>query len=245
MSLVQFLKIMIIKMYNQLDNPVWNALMTGNKSLAKGDEGVKYFSDDISPFIGVAKFTYDALNILHYTLPPGRVIAIFTDDDLSSMGNWIIKEDMHVIQMIYEENLIANELLSSVFRPTIRSLVEKDVNKAITLTSLTHPGPFLKRTIEFGNYEGIFYDGKLVAMAGQRLRPYPYVEVSAVCTHPAYRGRGFASILVLRQVEKIINDSHIPFLHVRANDKRTMGLYERLGFRVRKILKLYFIKGRL
>jgi len=101
---------------------------------------------------------------------------------------------------------------------------------------LTKPGPFLQRTIEFGNYFGIFIDGRLAAMAGQRMHPLPYLEVSAVCTHPDFRGKGFAKALMLHVMKLIIDRSFIPFLHVLTSNIGAIQLYESIGYRIRRKL---------
>jgi predicted GNAT family acetyltransferase len=101
---------------------------------------------------------------------------------------------------------------------------------------LTNPGPFLNRTIQFGNYTGIISDGRLVAMAGQRQQPLPYIEISAVCTHPDHVGKGYASLLITEQIKRIIMAGTVPFLHVLAGNQSAISVYERLGFKTRRQL---------
>ena len=112
----------------------------------------------------------------------------------------------------------------------------------IALTGMTHPGPFFERTIEFGNYEGIFKGNDLVSMAGQRLHPGEYVEISAVCTHPAHSGKGYASQLIISQVHQIRSASAIPFLHVKDSNLQAIKLYKSLGFELRKRMHIYSIR---
>ncbi len=112
------------------------------------------------------------------------------------------------------------------------------------LTALTKPGPFGLRTIEFGNYFGIFENETLVAMAGQRLHVSNYTEISAVCTHPAYLGKGFAGALMQHQLNLICDQGQIPFLHVREDNLRAIALYERLGFAIQRPMNFYFLKRR-
>jgi predicted GNAT family acetyltransferase len=103
----------------------------------------------------------------------------------------------------------------------------------VELTALTKPGPFGKRTHELGYYVGIRDNGKLVAMAGERLKVPGYTEVSAVCTHPDHLGKGYAGALMLEVMRAIRERGETPFLHVRSNNARAIGIYERLGFRKR------------
>jgi predicted GNAT family acetyltransferase len=121
-------------------------------------------------------------------------------------------------------------------------LLTKHVDEMVQLASLTKPGPFAKRTIEFGHYHGIFVEGKLAAMTGQRLHVQNNTEISAVCTHPDHLGKGFAAALLQHQVNFILENGQVPFLHVRADNARAIGLYERLGFKVSRGMNFYFMK---
>ena len=121
-------------------------------------------------------------------------------------------------------------------------LQQKDVEEMIQLALLTKPGPFASRTIEFGHYYGIFESGQLVAMTGQRLHPYHYAEISAVCTHPNYLGKGYAAALIQHQITLIMSMGQKPFLHVRADNERAIALYHRLGFEVSRPMNFYFLK---
>ena len=119
--------------------------------------------------------------------------------------------------------------------PTV-TLDAKDVPEMVKLARLTNPGPFGQRTHELGKYIGIRQDGVLVAMAGERLHLDRYTEISAVCTLPEHRGRGYASALVSQLVHEISARKEIPFLHVRADNSEAIRVYERLGFVIRREL---------
>ena len=112
----------------------------------------------------------------------------------------------------------------------------------VALADLTRPGPFGTRTIEFGHYHGIFENGKLVAMTGQRLHVGNYTELSAVCTHPDHLGKGYAASLMTHQLNLILSHGQQPFLHVRADNTRAIALYERLGFKENRGMNFYFMK---
>jgi predicted GNAT family acetyltransferase len=105
----------------------------------------------------------------------------------------------------------------------------------LELTARTQPGPFLPRTIELGTYLGIRRDGRLVAMAGERLHPAGWTEISAVCTDEAWRGQGLSSRLILALGAGIRARGEIPFLHVLTTNP-AIGLYKKLGFRDRRAL---------
>ena len=119
---------------------------------------------------------------------------------------------------------------------TIRPLGDDDVDAMVALVALTEPGPFRRRTIDLGGYIGIFHDDELVAMAGQRLRPPGYCEVSAVCTHPAARRRGYASILTTLVAAAIAERGETPFLHVADTNTSARAVYELLGFTTRRMV---------
>src|SRR5260370_36302360 len=112
----------------------------------------------------------------------------------------------------------------------------------LALTELTRPGPFSKRTPELGSYLGIYEPGQLVAMAGERIRFPGYAEISAVCTHPDHRGRGYASSLVSALIQRITRRDETPFLHVRRENVEAIRVYEKLGFNTRRNLNFRIVK---
>ncbi|GAA4154170.1 GNAT family N-acetyltransferase [Gryllotalpicola daejeonensis] len=114
------------------------------------------------------------------------------------------------------------------------TLTAEDVPEMIDLVERTQPGPFAPRTIELGGYVGVRVDGKLVAMAGRRMNPAGWVEISAVCTDEEHRGRGYAARLVRAVASGIRADGQRAFLHVRWDNYDAKRVYERLGFVVRR-----------
>ncbi|MDF0529237.1 GNAT family N-acetyltransferase [Tsukamurella sp. 8F] len=116
-----------------------------------------------------------------------------------------------------------------------------DVPEILDLVERTRPGPFTPRTIELGTYLGIRRGGRLVAMAGERLHPPGWTEISAVCTHPDFRGQGLATRLIRAVGQGIRARGELPFLHTAADNAPAIALYERLGFVLRSRLELTFV----
>ncbi|KIF03802.1 GCN5 family acetyltransferase, partial [Streptomyces sp. RSD-27] len=109
-----------------------------------------------------------------------------------------------------------------------------DVAEMTELVRLTEPGPFLPRTIELGAYLGVRRGGRLVAMAGERMRPPGWTEISAVCTHPDHRGQGLAALLIRAVAAGIRQRGDVPFLHAAADNTNAIRLYESMGFALRR-----------
>ena len=124
--------------------------------------------------------------------------------------------------------------LASVITP----LSLTDVPAMLELVELTHPGPFLPRTIALGRYWAIWQDGRLAAMVGERFHLPGFREISAVCTHPAFQRRGYARQLMLALMREIRCDGDAPILHVFSDNQSAITLYETLGFRQRAELTL-------
>jgi predicted GNAT family acetyltransferase len=227
-------------MNHPLDNPAWNALISGNKNFSKGNEQIKYFDSEVAPFVGFAHYSTDKSDILYDMTSDQRTLAIISPKEIIISNQWNIIEHMKVLQMVYKHS--ASPITAS---KNLIQLQEEHVPEMIALTGMTHPGPFLKKTIEFGNYYGIFNDDKLVAMAGQRLNVNAYMEISAVCTHPDYLGKGYASELITDQIYRIKAEANIPFLHVKDDNTTAITLYKKLGFEQRKQLDIYIIEKRM
>ena len=222
-------------MEHVLDNPAWNALLLGNKNLGEGNGQVKYFDPEIAPFVGFKDNNAENFKLL-YELMPNSVPAVFiTPEPVDIPPLWEATRSIVCFQMLYEGTFETEP-------QNLVPLTDKDVPQMMALTQLTNPGPFLPRTIEFGHYEGIFDGGKLIAMAGQRMNPTPYAEISAVCTHPDYTGKGYARQLLLSQASRIKAEGNIPFLHVRDDNTRAIKVYEGLGFVTRQQLHFYVLQ---
>jgi len=224
-------------MAHPLDNPIWNALCTGNQDLAIGDEQARVLPRDIGAFAGVADYSPRAFARLHELSPVGAPTVLFTAEPISLPVGWNLLLHKELLQLVY-----AHSVVPAVASSHLVALQEQNIPAMLALTALTNPGPFLARTIDFGEYYGIFQDGQLVAMAGQRLQPAPYTEISAVCTHPEHLGSGYANLLMRHQLGRILAAGRTPFLHVYEDNTKAYALYQKLGFDLRKQLHVYVLE---
>jgi ribosomal protein S18 acetylase RimI-like enzyme len=224
-------------MEHVLDKPAWGALTSGNKHLANGNEQVKYFDKEVSPFVGLREITADNFKLLHDLIPYDRPVLFVAPVETDIPAPWSVLNVIKGFQMVCD-NPAEQEDTSA----DITLLTNEDITQMLPLAKLTNPGPFASRTIEFGHYHGVFDKEQLVAMAGQRMHTFNYAEISAVCTHPDHIGKGYARQLLLHQINRIRAAGDIPYLHVRYDNDRAVKLYERLGFTTRTNVYFYVLQ---
>jgi ribosomal protein S18 acetylase RimI-like enzyme len=209
-----------------LDNPVRSSLAGPHARFAERRGNVLRYPVDVSPFLALpdqpdAADWADAAALAG----PGALIAL--------AGVRVPAPDGWQVTLIGEGvQLVEVDVEAAVDSEAVR-LGPGDVAEMLELAGRTKPGPFLPRTVELGSYLGIRRGGTLVAMAGERLHPPGWTEISAVCTDDAWRGRGFASRLVRALVAGIRARGETAFLHA-VSDNPAIGLYEALGFRLRR-----------
>jgi ribosomal protein S18 acetylase RimI-like enzyme len=221
-------------MEHVLDNPAWNALISGNRHLSYGTEQVRYFDEEVSPFVAFKENNEESFDLLYGLLTHNRPVLLVTPMETEIPGQWKVLQIRKGLQMVYDVNEEQYEVHGELV-----PLTDEHVPQMLALVKLTNPGPFESRTIAFGHYYGIFEGDKLLAMAGQRLHVFDYAEVSAVCTHPDHTGKGYAKQLLQHQIKRIKATSGVPFLHVRHDNERAINVYERLGFSTRREVYFY------
>jgi ribosomal protein S18 acetylase RimI-like enzyme len=220
-----------------LYNPVYHALISGDSHFSIGNENVKFFDEQVSPFAGFEKDYDKGFTELYEILPSRRKILYATPSFIIQPPGWQILHEIRGLQFVYGKGSKNNTGFSNII-----PLEERHVEQMMQLAKLTKPGPFGKRTIEFGYYFGFFDNDKLVAMTGQRLHVEKFTEISAVCTHPDHLGKGYAYRLMQHQLQLIIRQGQQPFLHVRKDNQRAIALYQRLGFNISRSMNFYFMK---
>ncbi len=224
-------------MEDLLYNPVHNALLTRDAHLGAGTGEVKYFDEEVSPFVGFPTGYKKGFADLYDLLSPGRRILYAIPEPIEEPEGWKVAAYVPGLQFVFTANVLPEK---SAISPIL--LDKSNVDEMIELAQLTKPGPFSSRTIEFGQYYGVFENGRLAAMTGQRLHPGNYSEVSAVCTHPDHLGKGFAAALITHQLHLIGEQGQQAFLHSRDDNDRAIALYKRLGFTESRPMHFYFLK---
>jgi len=209
-----------------LDNIVWHSLSGPHRKFAIGADDIRRFAPGFSPIIGFANPDSPKLEALAPFCEPGEQLYCSNWSGPVPKG-WRVDEESTMCRMVWKGSM--PELDET---PDAVQLGPQHAEEALELATLTRPGPFGLRTIELGDYFGIFEDGRLVAMAGERLHAGSFREISGVCTHPDFQGRGFARRLTAKLIRRQVERNETPFLHVIHDNTVARGLYERLGFRL-------------
>jgi GNAT superfamily N-acetyltransferase len=217
----------------KLDNPVWNALTGMQQEFAIGTTHVKRFQQGILAMVGYDHHTSGPLDVIDPWLPENR--PFYMVGTLPTLpAHWQVEEELPCLQMI------------SVRPPTIEAnvapLTAAHRDEMFRLVNKVQPGLYEPETPRLGNYYGIWDGEQLVAIAGERMRFNNLVEVSAVCTDPAYTGRGYAQHLVAHVCNSNLEKGMTPILHVLASNERAIKVYELLGFKTYQEISFWKMK---
>jgi predicted GNAT family acetyltransferase len=211
-----------------LDHPIWSALTTRQRSLAEGGARALRYPAAMTPFADMPDMSAESFAALAALMSPQDVAALFTPDATT------VPDGFKVMLAEPCEQMLGTPAESRLLGNGIVRLGADDVPAMMALTSLTKPGPFGARTHELGTFLGIKVAGELVAMAGERMKPGNFTEMTAICVHPDHRGRGYAQALLAAVSRQILARGEIPFLHVFSHNTSAIALYQRQGMTIRR-----------
>jgi ribosomal protein S18 acetylase RimI-like enzyme len=213
-----------------LDRPIWSALTTRQQALAEGGARALRYPTAVGPFADMVDMSPESFTALGALMSGSEIAVLFTPDPVTPPA------EFKILLAESGEQMIGTPAESSIRGVDIVTLGADDVPAMMALTELTKPGPFALRTHELGTFLGIRIGGQLVAMAGERMKPANYTEMTAICVHPDHRGRGYAQVLLGAVASQITARGEIPFLHVFSKNDSAIALYRRQGMEIRRRL---------
>ena len=211
-----------------LDHPIWNALSTRQQALAEGNGRARRFPLAIAPFADMVDMSAESFAALGALMSGSEIAVLFTPDAVTAPPGF------KILLAETGEQMVGTPAESAIPGVEAIALDAADVPAMLELTELTRPGPFSARTRELGCFLGVRINGQLVAMAGERMRPADYTEITAVCVHPDHRGRGYAQMLLGAVARQIAARGETPFLHVFTSNTSAIALYRRQGMEIRR-----------
>ena len=220
--------------FAKLDNPAWWALTGVQRSFSAGFAAAKRYRHGVLPFIAYNHALPESIIALNEWLEPGETF--FLIGDLPHLpSNWELITELPCAQMILPGPV--------AFKPAdVVHLGAADRDEMFDLINKVQPGYYEPDTHQLGNYYGIRQEGKLVSVAGERIRLEGFTEVSAICTDTAYTGRGYAQQLTTHVCRVNLERGITPFLHVLQTNERAIRIYEYLGFRRRRKISFWKLK---
>ncbi len=207
-----------------LDRPIWSALSTVHAGLSRGGPLARRYVPDVNVFASTGDDSPAALAALKELIAPGEQVYLLQVPAIT------VPTGLTVVKRACGVQMVARRAMPEMPRDDMQVLNEADAPEMLALAQLTEPGPFRARTRVMGEFIGLRIDGRLAAMAGERFRCPGYTEVSGVCTHPDFRGRGLARRLSTVVAGKIQARGETPFLHAWKSNAPAITLYESLGF---------------
>jgi len=217
-----------------LDNPFWSALRSRHHNLAQSAGDAARYPPQFAPFLGVANATVRA-DSLAALVQPGESVYLIGVAPVVAPG-WSLDGFRPLAQMN------CTRPIPVVDGPEVIELSATHRADVLALTALVYPHFFRERTIELGRYFGIYEGGRLAAMIGERLGMDGYQEMSAICTHPDFHGRGYARRLTALLTNDNLARGRLPFLHVSRENPRALRLYEQLGYELRANISFFSLR---
>jgi ribosomal protein S18 acetylase RimI-like enzyme len=210
-----------------LDNPFWSSLRSLHRDVALQAGDVARYPDAYAPFLGVSGADADVAEGLATLVAPGGSVYLLGVVPKRLPPGWRLEAFKPLAQMV------RTDPVDIVDGPAIVELTAARRDDVLGLTALVYPHYFRRRTVELGRYFGIYEQGRLAAMIGERLGMPGYREMSAICTHPDFTGRGLARRLTAMLGNDVLAGGGTPFLHVSRENPRALQLYEKIGYRHR------------
>ena len=218
-----------------LDNPIWESLNSRHRPLALHQGVAARYPSDIAPFLGVPEKDSDAVAALASLVPEDDTVLLLGCAPRIAAG-WRLQQLALLAQMI------CRAPMAEVDGPDLIELTEIHRADVLALTALVYPHYFRPRTVELGRYFGIYQQGRLAAMIGERMGMEEYTEISAVCTHPDFNGRGYARRLLVWLSNDVLRRGMTPFLHVSHENTRAKTLYEQNGYQLRRDIAFWSLR---
>jgi len=219
-----------------LDRPVWAALAGRHAVFAEGDGLARRYRPDIIPFAAARDDSAESLAALAALFQPGEVMVRIEADKPSTPPGFVPVVEAPGVQMAL------TRAPAPIADERIERLTEADAAEMLALAKLTEPGPFTMKAQALGAFFGVRIDGRIAAMAGERMRQEGYAELSGVCTHPDFRGRGLARLLSIFVTHQILARGETPYLHAWAGNTSAIRLYESIGYELRARMNVAAIR---
>jgi GNAT superfamily N-acetyltransferase len=213
----------------RFDNPPMQALRSSQQHFAIVAGRARKYSANVTPFAAIEDDSPEALRDLFSIMEPGESTYIVSETPLTMPKGLSCGGPLGVKQMTYPRDrpLPATSRSDGI---VIEPLSCANASEMVELTAIAFPGFFRIRTCEMGKYYGFRHEGRLIAMCGERMNIGDYHEISGLCTHPEFRGRGYAAVLMMQLMRDHRNTGLQSYLHVSANNANAIALYERMGF---------------
>lgn len=211
-----------------LDNPFFSALESLHAGIALRAGEVLRYPMDVAPFLGIPHPGVDLADPLADLVPQGDSVLLLGIAPTAVPHGWALERFADLAQMQCDREL------PLIDGPGIVELGDAHRADVLALTALVYPHYFRPRTMDLGRYFGIYVEGRLAAMIGERLGAPGFREMSAICTHPDFLGRGYARRLTAFLTNQTLQDGRQPFLHVAYANDRARMLYEQMGYRLRR-----------
>jgi ribosomal protein S18 acetylase RimI-like enzyme len=215
----------------KLDNPVWHSLSETHQGFSIDYQGVKFYQPDYCPFGSFIDKTGLSASIHRYAREADSFFIVGKKPELPN--GMVLQNELVCDQMILTEKIDKD------IKDDIIELGKAHLESLFELVSLVQPGYFRSSTSSLGHYYGIIQNGELIAVTGERMQMNDYIEVSAVVTHPAHTGKGYAKQLVAHTANRIFDQDKTPFLHVTETNAGAVKLYTDLGFQLRRKISFW------